>query len=279
MNIHASLHEAAAALKKTINTDESRLEAQLLLEHTLKVNHAWLIAHAENELDSRDQLQFHELIQRRMTGEPIAYIIGEREFYGLTLKVTPNTLIPRPDTETLVDTALSLIPKNAPKTILDLGTGTGAIALVIAKHRPLSQLTAVDASYEALKVAQENAQHLTIPNVHFLQSNWFEHLLNQTFDLVISNPPYIEESDPHLNQGDLRFEPLSALASGNDGLNDIRHIISHVKKHLNPHGWVLIEHGYNQSSRVADLMRLAEFNLIQHVNDLAGIERVTMAQM
>ena len=278
MNIHATLHEAVKALNKSGTSDESKLEAQLLLERTLNVNHAWLIAHAEDEVNLKDQTQFQALIQRRMTGEPIAYILGERAFYGLNLKVTPNTLIPRSDTETLVDAALTLIPNKVSMKLLDLGTGSGAIALAIAKHRPLSKIMAVDASNEALTVAQENALNLRISNVQFLMSNWFANLQNQTYDVIVSNPPYIEESDLHLNQGDLRFEPISALTSGKDGLNDIRHIISHAKTHLNPSGWLLIEHGYNQSNQVADLMHHAEFNSIKHINDLAGIERITMAQ-
>jgi release factor glutamine methyltransferase len=278
MKVHAAWHEASIALKQATQNAEARLETQLLLEHALNVNHAWLIAHAEDELDHQSQSAFQISIERRIKGEPIAYILGKREFYGLPLKVTSDTLIPRSDTETLVDTALTLIPKNAAQSILDLGTGSGAIALAIAKHRHLSSVTAVDACINALAIAMENAQHLNITNIKLRQSNWFDSLDSQTFDLIVSNPPYIEAHDIHLNRGDLRFEPLSALVSGDDGLNDIRHIISHAKHYLNVGGWLLIEHGYNQSDKVARLMQQAQFNAIQHIHDLAGIARVTIAQ-
>jgi release factor glutamine methyltransferase len=217
------------------------------------------------------------LLQRRLQGEPIAYILEAREFYGLQFKVTTDTLIPRPDTETLVDIALTKIPENQHSMLLDLGTGTGAIALSIAKYRPQAQVTAVDVSENALNIAKENAQNLSIPNVNFLLSHWFNALQHQKFDVIVSNPPYIEEADQHLSQGDLRFEPLSALASGHDGLNDIRHIIAQSKAHLNPNGWLMLEHGYNQAENIAELLNQFEFNTISHVRDLAGIERVTIA--
>lgn len=324
MQIHAAWHAASAALKQATQSDETKLEAQLLLEHVLNVNHAWLIAHAEDELDHHRQTQFQLHIERRIKGEPIAYILGEREFFGITLKVTPDTLIPRPDTEILVETALEKIASlrqtrherhtdNATSSfrresessvllptvlksldsdsrrndslesekqlsVLDLGTGSGAIALAIATHAPNINVRAAEVSGRTLKVAEENAKNLNISNVRFVLSDWFSALQNETFDLIVSNPPYIEGHDIHLNQGDLRFEPLSALASGDDGLNDIRHIISHAKQHLNSNGWLLIEHGYNQSGKVAGLMQQAQFNAIQHINDLAGIARVTIAQ-
>ena len=319
MQIHAAWHAASAALKQATQSDEAKLEAQLLLEHVLNVNHAWLIAHAEDELDHQSQTQFQLHIERRTKGEPIAYILGEREFFGLTLKVTPDTLIPRSDTEIMVEIALEKIASlrhnrherhtdNAKSSfrqnsessdfktvcnktldsdfrrndgqvkVLDLGTGTGAIALAIAKHAPDTQVTAVDFSKGALLVAQQNAQNLNIHNVAFINSDWFNALQGQRHDVIVSNPPYIEGHDIHLNQGDLRFEPLSALASGDDGLHDIRHIISHAKQYLNSNGWLLIEHGYNQSGKVAGLMQQAQFNAIQHINDLAGIARVTIAQ-
>lgn len=264
-----------------LNGDEANIDARLLLQHILNVNHAWLIAHADDTLTPEQHAAFETLFQRRLNGEPIAYILGTREFYGLHLKVTPDTLIPRPDTETLVDAALSKIPQNAtpsdlPLHVLDLGTGTGAIALAIAKYRPKTQVTAVDASESALKIAQENAELLGITNITFVQSNWFAELNNQTFDFIVSNPPYIEENDPHLNQGDLRFEPRTALASGIDGLDDIRMIIKHAPNHLNAHGWLMLEHGYNQAQSVANLLLQAEFTQIKHVQDLAGVQRVTL---
>jgi len=269
-----------------LNGEEANIDARLLLQHLLNVNHAWLIAHADDPLTLDQQATFEALLQRRLNGEPIAYILGEREFYGLNLKVTPDTLIPRPDTETLVEATLNIISQNVtqpppsfPLRILDLGTGTGAIALAIAKHCPQTQVTAVDFSESALCIARENAKNLAINNVSFLQSNWFAELKNQTFDFIVSNPPYIEENDPHLSQGDLRFEPRTALVSGKNGLDDIRHIISHASNHLSAHGWLMLEHGYNQAKEVANLLAMAEFKNIQHVEDLAGINRVTLGQL
>lgn len=313
MNIHAALHEACIKIEKSAPANEAKLEAKLLLEHVLNVSHAWLITHADDEISTQHYETFQALLKRRIDGEPIAYILGEREFYGLKLKVTPDTLIPRPDTETLVEAALAKIPQNDHTSslslpqkreskhkakmdsrlrgndllrndfensdvlqILDLGTGSGAIALAIAKSRPYAHITAVDASKATLEVAIENAQTLKIANVTFLQSNWFAAVDNMTFDVIVSNPPYIEDNDIHLNQGDLRFEPISALASGQDGLDDIRHIIKYAKLYLKPSGWLMIEHGYNQAAVVAELLKLAEFSDIHHVKDLGGIHRVTL---
>ena len=302
MNIHAALHEACINIKQSGPVNEAKLEAQVLLEHVLNVSHAWLIAHADDEISAQDYETFQVLLKRRLDGEPIAYILGEREFYGLKLKVTADTLIPRPDTETLVDAALAKIPQNREShynetmdshwhgnnvltnnfensdsiQILDLGTGSGAIALAIAKNRPSAHIMAVDASKAALEVAIENAQTLKISNVTFLQSNWYAGVGHNKFDMIVSNPPYIEHNDIHLNQGDLRFEPITALASGQDGLDDIRHIVMYAKLHLKQSGWLMIEHGYNQAAAVAELLKLAEFSDIHHVKDLAGIHRVTL---
>ena len=271
-----------------LNNTEAKCELLLLLQHALKVNHAWLITHENDALDliigqASNHAAFEALLKRRLTGEPIAYILGCREFYGLNLKVTPDTLIPRPDTETLVEVALGKISPQEKSQILDLGTGTGAIALAIAKHRPQTLVTAVDASQAALKIAVENAQNLAITNINFRLSDWFSALIRennkQKFDVIVSNPPYIETNDAHLKQGDLRFEPLSALASGADGLDAIRAIITQAPQHLNPHGWLLLEHGYNQASKVADLLKQAGFRETSHCQDLAGIDRVTMGQM
>lgn len=276
MHIHAAWYEADNALKTYANSGETKLEAQLLLEQVLNVNHAWLIAHADDEINSKAKQQLDALIQRRITGEPIAYILGKREFYGLTLKVTPDTLIPRSDTETLVDAALTRISPSTPLHILDLGTGSGAIALAIARHRPLAVVTAVDVSAGALAVAQENANHLSISNVRFILSDWFDALHNQTFDLIVSNPPYIEDQDPHLKQGDLRYEPYAALASGKDGLEDIRKIIQQAAIHLKPQGLLMFEHGYNQAKSVSLLLASAHFSAIETHKDLAGSDRVTL---
>lgn len=256
--------------------ENSKLEAELLLQYILNVNRAWLISHANDALQPNIHRGFQALIERRLSGEPIAYILGYREFYGLKLKVTPDTLIPRPDTETLVDAALAKMPANHASTVLDLGTGTGAIALAIAKNRPAANVTAVDFSEGALDVARLNATSLNISNVTFLKSVWLSALNAQVFDLIVSNPPYIEQNDSHLQEGDLRFEPLSALASGKDGLDDIRTIISQAINHLNPSGWLMLEHGYNQAESVMDLLKNAGFSDISHALDLAGIKRVSL---
>ena len=279
MLVHAALHEAQVALTKTLSPKEAKIEAQLLLQHVLNINRAWLISHENDALEANIHGVFEALLNRRLNGEPMAYILGSREFYGLNLKVTPDTLIPRPDTETLVEAALAKALRDDNLKILDLGTGTGAIALAIAKHRPLAQVTAVDASENALKIAQENAQNLQIANVQFILSNWFDALKNQYFDVIVSNPPYIEADDMHLTQGDLRFEPVAALASGQDGLDDIRSIIQTAPQHLNQRGWLMLEHGYNQAESVATLLKQAGFTEISHALDLAGIQRVTLGRL
>ena len=279
MQIKTILADATAQL----NTNEAALEAQLLLQHVLNVNRAWLISHESDTLQPNNHAGFEVLLKRRLNGEPIAYILGYREFYGLELKVTSYTLIPRSDTETLVEAALAKIAQNQPCQTLDLGTGTGAIALAIAKHRPQAQITALDASQASLDIAIENAQNLNIPNVKFILSDWFSGLKtngeNEKFDVIASNPPYIEASDLHLQQGDLRFEPRSALASGAYGLDAIRHIIKNAPPYLNPHGWLMLEHGYNQASKVAALLKQAGFSDISHAKDLSGIERVTIGRL
>jgi release factor glutamine methyltransferase len=298
--IKTLLSASTSKLKSILMEDSNAFfEANLLLQYTLRANRAWLISHENEPLTLDQQATFEALINQRLTGKPIAYLLGVREFYGLNLKVTPDTLIPRPDTETLVEAALEktselLITKNSESKhlsaidsafhqnnalkILDLGTGSGAIALAIAKHRPNAKVIACDASQSALNIAEENAQNLNIPNVQFILSNWFSAFPNQRFHIIVSNPPYIENQDPHLSQGDLRFEPLSALASGKDGLDDIRKIIQNAPAHLMHHGWLMLEHGYNQATQVANLLNQAEFINIEHVLDLGGIQRVTLGQ-
>ena len=316
-SIKTTLSLATTQLKaQSIEAETAKLEAQLLLQHVLNVNRAWLISHENDALQANIHTAYSALINRRLNGEPIAYILGTREFYGLNLKVSADTLIPRPDTETLVEAALKKIalsatpsPQPSPTrgegvntvqnladsspspqrgrgvgergdvTILDLGTGSGAIALAIAKHRPQAYVTALDASQAALNIAIENAQNLNFSNVNFILSDWFSALTNEKFDVIVSNPPYIEADDAHLKQGDLRFEPISALASGADGLDAIRHIIKDAPPHLNPHGWLMLEHGYNQASKVAVLLKQAGFSEIRHAKDLAGISRVTLGKM
>jgi release factor glutamine methyltransferase len=258
-----------------LDQSTSRIEIQCLLQHVLGVQRAYFLAHPEQILSEAQQGAFDALLQRRLHGVPIAHLLGEREFFGLNLKVTPATLIPRPDTELIVELALNRISKAQPCRVLDMGTGSGAIALAIAKHRPNAEVVAVDASQDALAVAIENAGRLGIANVHFMQSDWFFALNGQRFDLIVSNPPYIASGDIHLSQGDLRFEPLSALASGADGLDDIRRIISAAPQYLTSNGWLLLEHGYDQAKSVRDQLTQRGFGEVFSEKDIAGIERVT----
>jgi release factor glutamine methyltransferase len=275
------LSEDAAKLAAVLALDanDARLEAQYLLQHVLHKPRAWLLAHPEAILEQTQQAFYETLLRRRMQGEPIAYILGEREFFGLNFKVTPATLIPRPETELLVEQALQHIPPDKPCRFLDLGAGSGAIALSIAHHRPKAEVTAVDASPEALEVARQNAASLGIRNANFLHGDWYAPLDGRRFDLIVSNPPYIAENDAHLKQGDLRFEPAAALASGADGLDDIRRIVAGAGTHLAVGGWLLMEHGHDQAERVCELLQKAGFSNVRTAPDLAGIGRVSGGQL
>lgn len=250
-------------------------EALILLQSVLKVNHAYLIAHSDKNLISAHTHAFHLLVNRRAGGEPIAYILGQCEFYSIKFKVTPSVLIPRSETELLVDVALEKISLEMPCKILDLGTGSGAIAITIAKHRVLTNITAVDNSADAIAVAKENVRYLRVNNVHVIKSNWFEELIKEQFDFIISNPPYIALNDPHLNQGDLRFEPQLALTATQDGMDCIQLIISSAASHLRAGGWLLLEHGYNQAKMSRQLLKKAGFSNIFSRSDLAGIMRIS----
>lgn len=273
------LDTAIRQLERT--SGSARADAEILLAHCLQKSRTWLFIWPEKEIASTTTTQFLNLIAKRTTGTPIAHLTGQREFWTLTLKVTPDTLIPRPETELLVETALSLLPAPLADTpsVLDLGTGTGAIALSIASERPDISVTACDFSPAALAVAQENAQTNHIRNVQFHPSDWFSALPPQPFDLIVSNPPYIETNDPHLLQGDVRFEPISALASGKDGLDDIRRIVQEAPQWLKPDGWLLLEHGYNQGKAVTELLRAAGFTQVRCLPDLAGNDRVSIGQL
>jgi len=276
-DLQALLQRDVPALCRALPLDagEARIEVQMLLRSVLKVSRAWLLAHPERELDEAEDAVYRALLQRRLAGEPMAHILGEREFFGLNLKVTPATLIPRPETELLVELALERLPQQNGIHVLDLGTGTGAIALAIAHARPDVAVVAVDVSAAALAVARENAQRLELHNVSFQHSDWFSALAGQRFDLIVSNPPYIAEADPHLKRGDLRFEPLDALASGPDGLDDIRHIVTRACAHILPSGWLLLEHGYDQAAAVRRILQQEGYMEVFSAHDLAGIERVS----
>jgi release factor glutamine methyltransferase len=250
-------------------------EARILLQDILKVNHAYLITHPEQSLPPIQIYTFQLLVKRRTSGEPIAYILGECEFYSIKFEVTPSVLIPRPETELLVDLALEKISLDMPCKILDLGTGSGAVAITIAKHRVLSIVTAVDNSVDAIAVAKKNVQYLNVNNIHIIKSDWFGELTEEHFDFIISNPPYIASDDPHLNQGDLRFEPELALVAGQNGMDCIQTIVSSATSHLNIGGWLLLEHGYNQAEISRQLLKEAGFSNIFSRSDLAGIMRIS----
>lgn len=287
-NIRDIIQVDAARLVETLEIEAAtaRIEIQSLLQQVLGVARSYLLAHPEQRLNTVQQAAYDGLLHRRQQNEPIAYILGEREFFGLIFKTTPDTLIPRPDTELLVELALQHIPSSPLAgegdcqagrgcRVLDLGTGSGAIALSIAHMRPDTEVIAVDASAPALAVARENAQRLGITNASFLQSDWFAALHGQSFDLIVSNPPYIAAGDVHLKEGDVRFEPLSALVSGADGLDDIRLIVGQAGDFLENQGWLLLEHGYDQGGAVRDLLQQNGLSEVFSAKDIAGIERVS----
>jgi release factor glutamine methyltransferase len=257
-------------------TDVPQLEAEILLAHILKVKRSYLHTWPDKIIESVEQKNFLELIAKRCQGEPIAYLIGHREFWTLDLMVTPDVLIPRPDTELLVDSVLKNIV-NEEAVVADLGTGSGAIALSLAQARPHWSVYATDMSMSALLVAKDNGKRLGIKNVIFQQGSWCEALPDIKFHAIVSNPPYIAEDDDHLNTGDLRFEPRSALASGSDGLRDITEIIFQVKNYLLPSGMLFLEHGFQQAQSVASIFAKAGYTNITTCQDLSGLDRMTMA--
>ena len=252
------------------------LDWRVLLCHVLNLTRAQLISQSERILTSDEARLLADVFRRRINGEPIAYITGEREFYGLSFRVTPDALIPRPETELLVECALERLPQGA--NVLDMGTGSGAIAVAIAHARPDIHMTALDASPAALTVAQENAHRILAGKapIRFLQSDWFAALAqDERFDLIVSNPPYIASGDPHLSQGDLRFEPTGALTDQADGLSALRTIVLGAPKHLKPKAWLLMEHGFDQATQVKKLLYGQHFEAVQTWTDLAGRDRVT----
>jgi len=255
--------------------DTARLDAEVLIAHVLNFSRTQLYAWSGKMLSEADCRAIDVLIARRCNGEPVAYIVGYKEFWSLNFKVTRDTLIPRPETEHLVELALTQIPKKGAWQIADLGSGSGAIAIAIAKERPACQLLAVDKSAPALKIASENAAVLSVKNIRFCQSNWFESLHGESFDLIVSNPPYISLQDKHLSQGDVIYEPKSALVSGADGLDDIRQIIKQAKKHLQPGAALLLEHGWSQATDVRAIFSAASYSNIYSHKDLAEHERVS----
>jgi release factor glutamine methyltransferase len=268
------LAEAAGRL----SGDEARAEAERLLAHALGVSQTWLYVHGEDSPAPDRLAEFERLLARRQAGEPVAYLLGQRGFWRFDLQVTPATLIPRPETERLVELALDRLPPGQPLRIADLGTGTGAIALALAHERPQAQVVAVDVSEQALRVARENARLLGLARIEFRHGDWLAPLAGERFALIASNPPYIADDDVHLQQGDLRFEPRSALASGRDGLDAIRRIVADSPACLQPGGWLLIEHGWEQGEAVRELMTVAGFEQVETATDWEQRDRVTLGQ-
>ncbi|MCQ3030112.1 peptide chain release factor N(5)-glutamine methyltransferase [Pseudomonas syringae] len=275
MTIIASLLRSA----ELPDSPTARLDAELLLAAALGKPRSFLHTWPERIVSSEAALTFASHLQRRRTGEPVAYILGQQGFWKLDLDVAPHTLIPRPETEMLVEAALELVPAFAPTRVLDLGTGTGAIALALASERPVWQVTAVDRVIEAVALAERNRQRLHLDNARVLSSHWFSSLEGQRFDLIISNPPYIAAEDPHLAAGDVRFEPSSALVAGSDGLDDLRMIIEQAPNYLNDDGWLLLEHGYDQGAAVRELLSRHGFEKIQTRRDLGDHERITFGRL
>ncbi|SFP17079.1 release factor glutamine methyltransferase [Ectopseudomonas toyotomiensis] len=254
-----------------------RLDAELLLAAALNKPRSYLRTWPERELDAAQQAQFSAFMQRRRNGEPVAYILGHQGFWSLDLEVAPHTLIPRPDTEQLVEAALELLPAT-PLAVLDLGTGTGAIALALASERPAWQVTGVDRVEDAVALAERNRQRLQLGNVAFVHSHWFSALSGQRYGLILSNPPYIRADDQHLAQGDVRFEPSSALIAGSDGLDDIRAIIQAAPPHLLSGGWLMLEHGFDQAEAVRSLLSEGGFVEVNSRRDLGGHERISLGR-
>lgn len=276
MDIAFALQQATERLQAV--SDSPRLDVELLLCRVLGQGRSYLYTWPDRTLTEGEQERLEALLMRRIAGEPVAHILGERGFWTLDLKVTSDTLIPRPETELLVEAALDSIPENAIWRIADLGTGSGAIALAIASERPHCRIIAVERSEGALSVARENARRLKLDNVELLQGDWFTPLQGRRFDMIVSNPPYIPQRDPHLQQGDVRFEPLTALASGEDGLEDIRHLIVAAPNFLTPSGWLLLEHGYDQGEAVITLLQQAGYDQVDDLTDLQAHGRVAIGR-
>ncbi len=255
-----------------------RADAEALLLHALGRDRAWLFAHGRDPVDAAVAARFQALLARRGAGEPVAYLTGRRGFWTLELAVSPATLIPRPETETLVELALARLDGAAGRRVADLGTGSGAIALALASERPQAEVVATDLSAEALAVARANAVAHALDRVQFRQGSWLQPLAGERFDLIASNPPYIAEGDPHLQRGDLRHEPPAALASGPDGLDAIREIASGAPAHLRPGGWLLFEHGWDQGAAVAAHLRGCGFAEVATHPDLEQRDRVTLGR-
>lgn len=259
-------------------SETPRIDAEYLMQHVLQQSMAWLISYGDSPASADHTRAFYQLIEQRAKGVPVAYLMGYRDFWTLRLEVNEHVLIPRGDTEIIVEQALERIPPNAAQSIVDLGTGSGAIALSIAKERSTCSVVAIDKQHEALDVAKRNANANDIENVTFMQSDWFDALDDQQFHLIASNPPYIEPNDAHLQQGDLRFEPSTALIAQDQGLSDLKIIIEQARQHLHTEGWLLLEHGFQQAAAVEELLSSSGYQHCQLYADLNHLPRCTASQ-
>ena len=281
----AATFTIASALKQSVilddMSDSARLDVEVLLAHVLEKDRSYLYTWPERSLSECQHLQFSDFLRRRTQGEPIAYIIGEKEFWSLSLLVNPSTLIPRPDTEILVETALNLFIHDEPKQhrrVIDLGTGTGAIALALASEKPHWQLVAADNSPHACELAEKNRQRYGYNHVSIVCSDWLAAIDGAKADMIVSNPPYIDKDDPHLCEGDVRFEPHSALIANHKGMADIEKIVSQAQEKLFPNGYLLIEHGYQQAEWVTTVLQAHNYHTCFTVRDMAGHPRITIGQ-
>jgi len=272
----------AQALKQAISQlhmhDRAGLDAEVLLAHVLQKPRVYLHTWPEAELSQDQALQFRNMIRQRAAGQPVAYLTGQREFWSLDFAVTPDTLIPRPETELLVERTLALLPENETLRVADLGTGSGAIAIALAHERRHWRLYAIDRSFQCVTLAQGNARRLDVDNVCFINADWSKALADQCFDAIVANPPYIADQDPHLQQGDVCFEPASALTSGPHGLNDLRSLTEDAPRALKPGGWIVLEHAMDQAGNLRNLLNNIAFINIATTRDLAGLERVSCGQ-
>jgi release factor glutamine methyltransferase len=271
-NIQSKLYEGIG-----FSSDEAKLEARFILEHVLKIAQKEIIQKSDLQIDTDNQTEIEYITEKRIAGTPLPYLLGEWSFYGRTFKVNPHVLIPRADTEILIEKALSKINVRDRYEVLDLGCGTGIIGITIALERPLSKVTLIDQSEHAIQNTKENQTLHQVTNVMIQKSDWFSALDQTRFDVILSNPPYLEDNDPHLSQG-LEDEPLDALVSGPTGIEAIQYIIENAKNHIKPSGWLFIEHGYNQAIILKDLFEKNGYQHIENANDIHGIHRVTFAQ-
>lgn len=273
MNIQQALQQASQALSET--SSSAHLDAQVLLTHILQCNTAHLAAWPEKKLSEEQASRYLQLVQQRKKGVPVAHLTGHREFWSLNFSVNSSTLIPRPETETLIEFILEKFNDKEDLKLLDMGTGTGAIAISIAREKPEWKIFASDISEQALNLAVQNSENHQTSNITLIHSDWFNDITDHDFDIIISNPPYISDDDPHLSEGDVRFEPQSALTSGETGMDDIEHLCSRAKDHLVNNGWLIVEHGYNQKQQVADCFSENGYTDIEQKQDLSGHTRMT----